>query len=512
MKCFLRLPILLLACGGPASGRAPAAAERPNIIYILTDDLGYGDVQALNPKRGKIATPVLDRMAAQGMTFTDAHSGSSVCTPTRYGVMTGRYAWRTSLVTGVLGGASPPLIAENRLTVAALLQKQGYATACIGKWHLGLEWAPWEDPAARKNHPGWEHDYAQPFKRGPVTMGFDSFFGISASLDMAPFAFIENDRLTAAPTVEKTWVRKGPAAPDFEAVDVLPALTRRAVETIAAKAAGAKQGKPFFIYLPYASPHTPIVPSPAWQGKSGISGYADFVMQTDACVGEVLAALDQQGVADNTLVIFTSDNGCSPAADIGGLEKQGHFPNGDWRGTKADIWEGGHRVPFLVRWPAKVQAGSKSDTAVCHTDFMATVAALTGATLPDNAAEDSFSLLPELLGTGRSMRSHVVHHSIHGQFAIREASWKLAFCPGSGGWTKPGDADARRKGLPDRQLYDLTRDPAEQNNVVAEHPAVAARLEAELKKMVSNGRSTPGAPQANDTAVDYLIVRPKAKK
>ncbi len=315
----MRLPLtaaLLLACF------SASAADKPNIVYILADDLGYGDVQALNPKRGKIATPHLDRLAAQGMVFNDAHSGSSVCTPTRYGILTGRYAWRSSLVSGVLGGTSPPLIAPGRMTVAAMLKEQGYRTACIGKWHLGLEWAKWESPAERKQHPGWQFDFSKPFQQGPTARGFDSFFGISASLDMPPYAWIDNDRLTALPTAKKTWIREGPADPAFEAIDVLPGLTRKAVELIS----GRKQDdKPFFLYLPLASPHTPILPTAEWQGKSGLGDYGDFVMQTDACVGEVMAALDQSGLAANTVLIFTSDNGCSPAAEIEALEKQGRF-------------------------------------------------------------------------------------------------------------------------------------------------------------------------------------------
>jgi arylsulfatase A-like enzyme len=490
---------------------ALGAADKPNILFILADDLGYGDVKTLNPVRGKIPTPHLDGLAANGMTFTDAHSSSSVCTPTRYSLLTGRYAWRSSLVSGVLGGVSPPLIKADRLTVAGMLKRQGYHTSIIGKWHLGMEWTQWEDPAERKKHPGWQFDFSKPFKRGPVTCGFDSFFGISASLDMPPYAFIENDRLTALPTTEKTWVRKGPAAPDFEAVDVLPALTKRTIETITRSAADAKTGKPFFIYLPLASPHTPIVPTPEWIGKSGLNAYADFVMQTDACVGEILTALEKNGVADNTLVIFTSDNGCSPQADFEQLEAKGHYPSGDFRGTKADIWEGGHRVPFLVRWPAKVESGSRSDTVICLSDFMATAAELSGAELPDDAAGDSFSFAPDLLGSGKSARTSIVHHSIHGQFAVREGSWKLAFCPGSGGWSKPGDIEARKTGLPPVQLFDLAKDPGEKTNVQGEHPEVVKRLTALMETTAANGRSTPGTPQQNDTVVDFRKARPAKK-
>ncbi len=505
----MRFPTPLLLATLCLFATAARAADKPNIVYLLADDLGYGDVQVLNPKRGKIATPQLDRLSAQGMTFTDSHSGSSVCTPTRYGIMTGRYAWRSSLVSGVLGGESPPLIAADRLTVAEMLRKQGYHTACIGKWHIGMEWAKWDSPAERKQHPGWSHDFSKPITRGPTACGFDTFFGIAASLDMAPFAFIENDRVTELPTAEKTWVRKGPAAPGFEAVDVLPALTKRAIETIAKHAPDAKKGVPFFLYLPLNSPHTPIVPSPEWKGKSGLGDYGDFVMQTDACVGHILAALEANGVAENTLVIFTSDNGCSPAAGIDALEKQGHYPNQDWRGTKADIWEGGHRVPFFVRWPAKIKAGTRSETTLCHTDFMATAAELSGAKLPDNAAEDSFSFLPDLLGTGKSARPSVVNHSIHGQFALRAGNWKLEFCPGSGGWSDPGDAAARKDGLPALQLYDLAADPAEAKNLQAEKPELVQKLTAELASLVANGRSTPGAPQKNDTEVDFRAARPK---
>jgi arylsulfatase A-like enzyme len=488
------------------------AAELPNIVYILCDDLGYGDVHALNPERGKIPTPNVDRLAREGMVFTDAHAGSSVCTPTRYGIMTGRYAWRTRLQSGVLFGLSSPLIAPNRLTVAGLLKQAGYHTACIGKWHLGLGWTGQTTDAGDLK--GGQVDYTKPLTDSPVTHGFDTFFGLAGSLDMPPFVWIENDRLTEQPTATKKWLREGPAGPAFEAVDVLPTLTKKTIAYVEERAAAAKAGKPFFVYLPLASPHTPIVPSPEWQGKSGISPYADFVMQTDHSVGQLLDALDQNGLAENTLVIFTSDNGCSPAANVKELESKGHFPSAQYRGYKADIWEGGHRVPFICRWPGKIKAGSTSAQLVCLTDLMATCAELTGAKVPDNAAEDSVSFLSALLSKDtQPLRASVVHHSINGLFALRQGNWKLELCPGSGGWSEPRDPAALRQGLPPAQLYDFGASTEEQKNLQAERPEVVAKLTGELEKVVADGRSTPGAKQANDVPVVInKPVKPAGKK
>jgi len=460
-----------------------AGAVKPNIVYILCDDLGYGDVHCLNPSRGRIATPNIDKLAGQGMIFTDAHSSSSVCTPTRYGILTGRYNWRSRLQSGVLDGYSEPLIAADRLTVPALLKQHGYATACIGKWHLGMK-------VPKKADIG-------PIGQGPMTRGFDYYFGISASLDMPPFAFIENDRFTQAPTATKNWVRTGPAAPDFEAADALPTLARKACEYIGARAA---EKQPFFLYLPLTSPHTPLVPTKEWQGKSGLGEYGDFVMETDGALGEVLAALDTNGVAENTLVIFTSDNGCAPYIGVDKLEKLGHFPSADLRGYKADIFDGGHRIPFIARWPGKIRPGAQSGQLISLTDLMATCAEIVGAKLPDNAGEDSVNILPALTGTAdKPVREAVVHHSINGKFAIRQGNWKLELCSGSGGWSNPKDG---APGLPPLQLYDMTRDVGEQTNLQAEHPEVVARLTKLLEEYVAEGRSTPGAPQKNDAPVD----------
>jgi arylsulfatase A-like enzyme len=496
----MRLPLTLtltLLAAGPVW-----AADRPNIVYVLADDLGYGDVNCLNPQ-GKIATPNIDRVAAKGMAFTDAHSSSAVCTPTRYGLLTGRYNWRSPLKSGVLGGYSPRLIEPGRLTVPALLKKHGYHTACVGKWHLGMDWPLKGGGIARDYPDAWKVDYTRPIANGPNAVGFDYFFGISASLDMPPYIFIENDRCRGEPTVEKTWIRKGPAHKDFEAGDVLPAIVKQAVERIAERGPKAKKGEPFFLYLALTAPHTPILPSKEWQGKSGLNDYGDFVMQVDATVGQVLDALDRAGIADDTLLIVTSDNGCSPAADFARLAEKGHHPSYHFRGYKADIFDGGHHIPLLVRWPGRVKPGTISDRLVCLNDLMATCADIVGARLPDDAGEDSASLLPVLLGKAKEPpHEAVVHHSIDGSFAIRQGKWKLELCPGSGGWSDPKPGSAKEKGLPRVQLYDVTADVGEKANVQERHPEVVERLTKLLEKYVADGRSTPGKPQKNTGRVD----------
>ncbi len=478
-----------------ASGTIPA----PNIVYILADDFGYGDLHALNLERGKIATPHLDRLSSQGMTFLDAHSGSSVCTPTRYGLLTGRYAWRTRLQRGVLDGSDdPPLIAKNLLTVPSLLKRQGYATAAIGKWHLGFDSQRPGDVGAtateaskvkkaKKGEAGLP--IGSKIIEGPIARGFDYFWGCSNARTMS--GLIENDKVIES----------------IPPVEMLPRLGRRAVEYIAERGRDAKLGKPFFLYVPLTSPHTPIVPSPEWQGKSGLGSYADFVMQTDGIVGDLMAAIDKAGVATNTVVFFTADNGCSPAAGTNELEKQGHFASAHFRGYKADIWEGGHRVPFLVRWPGKIRAGSVSAQTICHVDLMATCAEIVGAKLVDTEAVDSVSILPGLLGSeSPPLREAVVHHSINGMFSIRQGEWKLAFCHGSGGWGAPKETDASERGLPSLQLYNLNEDPSETKNVYAEHANIVEQLTKLLDQYIANGRSTPGMPQSNDVEVIFRRV------
>lgn len=476
-------------------------AEKPNVVIIFADDMGYGDVQAFNPKRGKIKTPHMDAIAAQGMIFTDAHTSSSVCTPSRYSLMTGRYCWRTSLQQHVTRGYDAPLIPESRLTIASLLKNQGYNTAMIGKWHIGLT-MPTVDNAPITKTGLSNVDWSGEIKGGPYDLGFDYFYGISASLDMAPYIYIENNKFVGAGTVIKGAkmkngiARKGAADVDFEAIEVLDKLAEKSVEFI------NKQSKdtPFFAYIPLPSPHTPIIPAPEWQGKSGLGDYADFMMQTDAFVGTISKALNANGFSENTLFIVSSDNGCSNQADFDSLNKQGHYPSAQFRGSKADLWDGGHRVPFLVKWPASVKAGSSSNETICLTDIMATLAELTEAgQLPANAGEDSVSFLPALSGREiTTSRRGIIHHSISGHFAYREGKWKLLLAKGSGGWTAPKEKDVAS--MLKAQLYDMEADPGETTNLYTAHPEVVASLLENMTDYINSGRSTDGALSKNDHA------------
>jgi len=480
-----------------------ASNDAPNVIYILADDLGYGD---LSHAGGKAATPHCDRLAREGMRFTDSHTTSSVCTPTRYGILTGRYNWRSTLKKSVLWGLSEPLIEKGRLTVPGFLQQQGYHTAVVGKWHLGLGWHELPNDQKRKSKTGptkgdgWQIDYGRKVEGGPLAIGFDESYIIPASLDMFPYLYLKNDQPTAWANTTKAFHRPGPAAEDFEAINCLTDFARESRAYIAAR---AKSDNPFFLYLPLTSPHTPIVPAKKWQGKSGLSKYGDFLMETDWVVGEVLAELDKHKLTDNTIVIFTADNGCSPQAKIPDLIKKGHKPNADWRGHKADIYEGGHRTPFLVRWPGKVKAGSTSSQTICTSDLFATLADILGQRekLPAAAGEDSFSFLPALLVKAgkRPLRPFTIHHSINGSFAIRRGHWKLILCPGSGGWSNPRPAQAlKNKDLSLVQLYNLNNDPAEKNNLADQKRTLVNELVAELATAIASGRTNPGPKQSNE--------------
>ena len=449
---------------------------KPNLVYVICDDLGYGDVQCLNPKNGKIPTPHVDKLASEGMIFTDAHSGSSVCTPTRYGLLTGRYSWRTRLQSGVVQGFAPCLIAEDRPTVAGFLKEQGYHTAIIGKWHLDFKYL---DPKSGKYFSRKEHKtppVGAKIPDGPLHRGFDHFRGFHHARNME--AVIEDDRVIA----------------HDPPINMLPRLTRESVDYIESRK-GKKE--PFFLYVPLGSPHTPILPTPEWEGKSGLGKYGDFVMQTENVVGEIQAALKRIGEEENTLFVFTSDNGCSKAAGIGELAGKGHRVSAHLRGSKADLWDGGHRIPFIVKWPGKVKSGSRSNQLICLTDLFATVADLLGSDLPKGSAEDSVSFLPALSGRKIvSTRSGVIHHSISGHFAYRQGPWKLLLARASGGWTSPRENQAR--GEAPGQLYDMESDVGERKNLYREKPEVVAKLLALLEKDVKRGRSTKGPASKND--------------
>jgi arylsulfatase A len=478
----------------------------PNIIFILADDLGYGDVACFN-ENGKIPTPTLDKMAADGAMFTDAHTSSAVCSPTRYGIVTGRYNWRSNLKRGVLSGYSTALIPQERTTVAEMLKVQGYKTAFIGKWHLGWDWdTTASDPMLQRDNldARLAINYEAPVKNGPSTHGFDYSFGFCGSLDMPPYVYVENDLPTMVPTKEtvsddvKGFWRRGPTSDDFIHASVLQYITDKAIAFIERQ---ANEEDPFFLYFALPAPHTPILPSSEFMGKSNTNLYGDFVMQVDDVARQVREVLKSHGLQQNTLLIFTSDNGCSPRADYEELARVDHDPSYVFRGTKADIYEGGHRVPFIVEWPGMVEKGSQVDRTICTTDFFATCAEITGYTIKDNESEDSYSLLPLLTGDpDQFKREYTVHHSINGSFAIRQGDWKLCLCPGSGGWSYPRPADIEKENLdlPPMQLFNLKEDIGETTNLLAEYPEKAAELKEALKTIILNGRSTPGVPQSNE--------------
>lgn len=479
--------------------------EYPNIIVVLADDLGYGDISSFNPE-GKIPTPHIDQLSQEGMRFTDAHTSSSVCTPTRYGLLTGRYNWRTRLRRGVLNGRSDALIPTDRTTVASMLQDHGYHTGFIGKWHLGWNWAKKETGPAGQGQQDNIIDFSLPVTHNPNDLGFTEAYGHSGSLDMPPYVYVHNGMATALPdtvTVNKgkySWWREGPTAPDFVHEEVTPHFFSRAIAYVKSR---AQEPDPFFLYLALPSPHTPILPTEPWQGKSGLNPYGDFVMMVDDYMGKLIAALDDAGISEQTLMIFTSDNGCSPEANFDLLATFGHDPSYIFRGHKADIFEGGHRVPFIAKWPGKITPGSVSDEVVCTTDLMATFADVVGYSLEDNEGEDSYSLLPVMTGAAWDppLREATVHHSIRGEFAIRKGDWKLITCPGSGGWSfpRPGRNDDVLETLPPVQLYNLADDPAETTNLYAQYPDKVSELKTLLLQYIDQGRSTPGIPQVNDT-------------
>ena len=482
-----------------------AETAKPNIIVIYTDDQGYGDVSALNPN-AKFQTPNIDRLASEGMTFTDGHSSDTVCTPSRYGLLTGRYSWRTELKRSVFGAERPCLIPDDRMTLASLLRDQGYHTGMVGKWHLGMDF-----PNERANR-----DWTQAVQDMPLDKGFEYFYGIPASLNYGVLAWFEGRHAKVPPT---QYTQKKPnhialsdyrikppydlstndlspanpkngqikgqleIAPDFVDSECLTRFTDKAIKWIQSQTSESKKANPFFLYLAYTSPHKPVIPIERFRGQSEAGAYGDFIIETDWHVGRILKLLDDQGLAENTLVVFTSDNG----PETTWRQRQQKFDHSSshiYREGKRSIYEGGHRVPFLVRWPAKIKGGTQWNQPVCQTDLLATFAEILNVSLPSNAGEDSHSLVAAFQER-ESIRPPMIHHGISGPYAIRDKAWKLVM------------ESSKSK----RELYNLDTDPAEKTNVISKHPELAKSLEARITDIIRSGRSTPGQPSPNDTAL-----------
>lgn len=468
----------------------------PNIVIIYTDDQGYGDMSALNPE-AKFRTPNMDKIANEGAIFTDGHSSDAVCTPSRYSLLTGRYSWRTSLKKGVLGADGACLIEKDRITIASLLKENGYSTAMVGKWHLQMDFVGTK---------GKNRDWTAPFTDGPIEKGFDYFFGIPASMNFGVLTYLENEKVMEPPVL---WTNKKKVtdprsfrdnarpkdyrmtppykdepsngrwievASSFNDELVLETFAKKAVDYINKS---AKKDKPFFLYLPLTSPHLPHCTHPDFKGRSNCGNYGDFMEETDYRVGQVLDALDANGIAENTLVIFSSDNGAETNY-VYHRDTYNHYSSLHFRGAKRDIYEGGHRVPFLMRWPATIKAGIKIDMPVCQTDYLATIADIVGVKLPDEAGEDSYSLLPAMKEEtyDDSLRGAVIHHSASGYFAIRQGKWKLNMLDNG-----------------TVELFDIEEDSSETMNVMESHPKIVEKLKEQFVNIVKHGRSTPGQPQ-----------------
>ncbi|WP_226996530.1 sulfatase family protein [Thalassotalea crassostreae] len=511
--------ILLTALTGlsvilaPLNATEITAKQQPNIIYILADDMGQGDTTAYN-SNSKIPTPNLKRLAEEGMTFTNVHSNSSVCTPTRYGVLTGRYAWRTTLKNGVYGGYSQHLIPTIRETVPSLLKKQGYATAVTGKWHLGMDMASSDGKKIHKGY-GENADLSKPIKNGPNAVGFDYYYGISASLNMSPHAYIENDKVQGELVFLKdkksvkgaglVGAKTGWMAKDFKQDQVQTTFINKAIDWIEQQQKSDSK-KPFFVYIPLNSPHSPIVPSKDFIGKSGLSDHGDFTMEMDYEIGRLLNVLDKLGITDNTMVVFTSDNGTSPAAKLDKMQAQGHYSSMEYRGLKGSLYEGGHRVPFIVRWPNTVKAGSTTNYHGSLVDMMATAADITGTSLADNTGEDSVSFLPVLQGKSvDDSKRGVVYHSDAGYYSIAQGKWKLILDK-KGGTRRlnPKDKNSPVKNAENIQLFNMKNDTSERVSVHKQHPEVVANLSKLLKEYIVKGRSNGNAPASNDDIDEKL--------
>lgn len=503
--------VLMVSCRTTRNGTSTA---NPNIILILADDLGVGDIQRHYPEN-KILTPYLDQLVDEGISFTDAHSSSAVCSPTRYGILTGRYNWRSPLQEWVLSCYEPPLIEKERTTLPEALKAQGYQTACIGKWHLGWNW-PGELAGERMQEKNamkdrkW--DFTKPITGGPIDHGFDYFFGLEAP-NYPPFTWIENDRVLELPVssyhfdpsegvVMPKYFNGSPMALDWKFNRILGDLTAKAVDYIQTR---SKSDQPFFLYYSMTSPHEPVVPSEKFKGKSGIAPIADFVMETDWSVGQIVKAVREAGISENTLIIFTADNGHSDYTGWDDLVKAGHMPSGPFRGHKKDIWEGGHRVPFIVKWEGVVEEGDVSDQLICLTDLYATFCELTtGKPPPADEAEDSFSFLNILYNKSEvTERNHLVSHSVRGEFAYRKKNWKIVFRvpdANAGFWE---DLEIARGNPAKIELYNLKYDIGEVHDSLAWYPDLSLELQDEFRRIINRGTSRNGRRQDNDVKVSF---------
>lgn len=486
--------------------------KHPNIILILADDLGCGDISCMN-ERGRIHTENIDRLASEGMILTDCHASSALCTPSRYSILTGRYNWRSRLKMSVLPGQSFHLIEEGRETIPSLLKKAGYRTAAVGKWHLGMDWktkngyelpGSYFEPNAKGESILDGIDFTAPVKNGPNDVGFDYFYGLPASLDQPPFVHIENDRAITQPTVmmgvknlhrhdpsQQFDIEYGPAEEGFDPSAIIPEMDEKVLSLVRGFAEG---DEPFFLYYPTLAVHGPLLPSPEYKGKSGLNAYADFVLQLDGFIGKLDLLLMEKGIKDDTLVIFTSDNGCSAVADFPALIAKGHNSSSIYRGWKGDIWEGGHRIPFVARWPKRIPAESRSAALTGLVDLFATCAEISGMAYNDAAGEDSVSLLPLLTGETQHVREALVHHSAMGKYSIRKGDWKLEFCKGGGNFGPPETVHPGEKPY---QLYNMAGDVTERYNLYGSCEEIEQELLNEIARYVRLGRSTPGEPQEN---------------
>ncbi len=508
------------------------AQLKPNIVLIFADDLGYGDVSSFNPN-SKIHTKNIDRLAAEGMRFKDSHATSALCTPSRYGLLTGRYNWRSRLKSFVVRGDSEALIEKDRLTLPQMLKENGYRTAAVGKWHLGMDWTLKDGPDHEKfsldpddedyqkiknqfgrdgnfdqrlegpKIEGLDIDYSAPIKYGPNDYGFDYFFGTAASIDQPPYVYIENDRFTADPTIfyglpdvardnpsqQQSW-QMGPADPSFKVENVMPDMQNKVLRLL--DDFGDRED-PFFLYYPTHLVHGPLVPSEEFEGQSGLGLYGDFVLQLDAYVGQVIDVLKDKGIFDDTIFIFTSDNGASAVAGFDELKEQGHNPSHIFRGLKADAWEGGHREPTIVSYPLMIEPGTTSNHMVSHSDFYRTIADILEVEIPEDAAEDSISAASLWQGYDKPVREDIVHSSGNGGFSIRRGFWKLNLVADGGGFAAASDQEFKPY-----ELFDLQRDISETNNVIEEHPDLVQELTDTLADYIKSGRSTKGEPQENN--------------